>query len=69
MHEFASEVRDQVLQQMQDPEQAAERVYRGSFKRGSYDEVLEYCIDVNAYLKKIIHLDVCKSQTGSHRRQ
>ena len=53
VHEFASEVRDQVLQQMQDPEKAAERAYQSSFKRGNYDEVLEYCIDVNAYLKKL----------------
>ncbi|XP_062508948.1 uncharacterized protein LOC134185183 [Corticium candelabrum] len=53
VHEFASEVRDQVFQQMQDPEKAAERAYHSSFKRGKYDEVLEYCIDVNAYLKKL----------------
>ena len=69
VHEFASEVRDQGLQQMQDPEKAAERAYHSSFKRVNYDEVLEYCIDVNAYLKNIIHSDVCKSQTGSNRHK
>ena len=53
VHEFASDVRDQVFKQMQDPEKAAERAYYSSFKRGKYDEVLEYCIDVNAYLKKL----------------
>ncbi|XP_062510049.1 interferon-induced very large GTPase 1-like [Corticium candelabrum] len=70
VHEFASEVRDQVLQQMQDPEKAAERAYHSSFKRGNYDEVLEYCIDVNAYLKKLfIQMFANRKQIAIHTNE
>ncbi|XP_062519758.1 uncharacterized protein LOC134194805 [Corticium candelabrum] len=50
---FALEVRGQVHEEMPNPEKAAERAYNNSFRLGNYDEVLEYCIDVNAYLKKL----------------
>jgi hypothetical protein len=51
--EFTSKIRDQVLKEMPDPEKAAARAYNLSFERGNYREVLEYCVDVNSYLKKL----------------
>ena len=51
--EFTSKIRDQVLKKMPKPERAADRAYNTSFTRGNYKDVLEYCLDVNAYLKKL----------------
>ena len=51
--EFASEVSKKVSKEFPNPEKAAERAYYSSFKVNNYDGVLEYCIDVNAYLKKL----------------
>ena len=51
--EFTSNIRDQVLKEMPNPEKAADRAYNTSFARGNYRDVLEYCLDVNAYLKKL----------------
>ena len=61
--EFTSNVRDQVLKEMPNPESAADRAYNTSFVRGNYKDVLEYCIDVNAYLKKLF------TQTFDRHRQ
>ena len=51
--DFALEVRRQVYEEMPNPENATNRAYHSSFTVGNYEEVLEYCIDVNAYLKKL----------------
>ena len=51
--EFTSKVRNQILKEMPNPEKAATRAYNASFGRGNYKDVLEYCLDVNAYLKKL----------------
>ena len=51
--EFTSNIRDQVLKEMPNPEKAADRAYNTSFGRGNYKDVLEYCLNVNAYLKKL----------------
>ena len=53
VQEFASEVLGQVQQEMPNAEYATKRAYHSSFTVGNYDAVLEYCIDVNAYLKKL----------------
>ncbi|XP_062520015.1 interferon-induced very large GTPase 1-like [Corticium candelabrum] len=69
VQEFASYVRDQVQQEMKDPMEAAERAYHSSFILENYEEVLEYCIDVNAYLKKLFMetFESCKQKTIANR--
>jgi hypothetical protein len=54
--EFTSDIRNQVLKQIPNLEDAAARAYNYSFGRGNYKEVLEYCLDINAYLKKLFTL-------------
>ena len=51
--EFTSKIRDQVLKEMPNPEKGAHRAYNASFGTANYRDVLEYCLDVNAYLKKL----------------
>ena len=52
--EFASNVRDQVLKEVPNPEGAAEIAYETSFESPNCKDLLQYCLDVNAYLKKLI---------------
>eukprot|EP00927_Polykrikos_kofoidii_P046650 TRINITY_DN40817_c0_g1_i1.p1 TRINITY_DN40817_c0_g1~~TRINITY_DN40817_c0_g1_i1.p1 ORF type:complete len:1965 (-),score=341.65 TRINITY_DN40817_c0_g1_i1:114-6008(-) len=50
---LAAEVRCQVLQEMPDPQKSSERAYQRSFAARSWPDVLEYVIDMNAYLEKL----------------
>jgi hypothetical protein len=50
---FASEVRATVLAEMPDPAKAHERAFQQSFGARNWMDVLEYCLDVNAYLEKM----------------
>jgi len=50
---FAAEVRMTVLNEMPDPSTAGERAFQQSFQARNWEEVLEYCIDVNSYLEKL----------------
>jgi hypothetical protein len=59
---FAAEVRATVLAEMPDPAKAHERAFQQSFGARNWMEVLEYCLDVNAYLEKMF-------LTLFHRRQ
>jgi len=52
---FAADVRGQVLKDMPDASSAAERAYQHAFVERQWLEVLEYCYDVNAYVRKIFH--------------
>merc|ERR1712130_903900 len=49
----AADIRAQCLADMPDASGAAERAYQQSFVERNWDEVLEYVLDVNAYLHKI----------------
>eukprot|EP00927_Polykrikos_kofoidii_P042349 TRINITY_DN36231_c0_g1_i1.p1 TRINITY_DN36231_c0_g1~~TRINITY_DN36231_c0_g1_i1.p1 ORF type:complete len:1967 (-),score=360.22 TRINITY_DN36231_c0_g1_i1:270-5858(-) len=49
----AADIRAQCLADMPDASGAAERAYQQSFVERNWTEVLEYVIDVNAYLHKI----------------
>ena len=51
--DFTMNIRTQVRKEMPNAEGAAARAYNASFERGNYRDVLEYCLDVNAYLKKL----------------
>ena len=59
---FAAEVRATVLSEMPDPAKAHERAFQQSFGARNWMDVLEYCLDVNAYLEKMF-------LTLFHRRQ
>lgn len=59
---FAAEVRATVLAEMPDPAKAHERAFQQSFGARNWMDVLEYCLDVNAYLEKMF-------LTLFHRRQ
>ncbi|NDG72654.1 MAG: hypothetical protein EBY32_15430, partial [Proteobacteria bacterium] len=50
---FAAEVRSTVLDEMPDTAKAHERAFQQSFGARNWMEVLEYCLDVNAYLEKL----------------
>ena len=50
---FAAEVRSTVLDEMPDTAKAHERAFQQSFGARNWIEVLEYCLDVNAYLEKL----------------
>lgn len=49
----AAEIRAQCLADLPDASGAAERAYQQAFVERNWDEVLEYVLDVNAYLHKI----------------
>ena len=49
----ASEVREAVLKEMPDPSTAMQRAFAHSFLARSWEDVLEYSLDVNAYLEKL----------------
>eukprot|EP00439_Symbiodinium_sp_Y106_P010108 s7724_g1.t1 len=49
----AADIRAQCLHDMPDASGAAERAYQQAFVERNWEEVLEYVLDVNAYLKKI----------------
>jgi len=51
--QLAAEVRNQVLQEMPDPRKSSERAFQRSFVARNWNDVLEYCIDQNAYLEKL----------------
>ena len=59
---FAAEVRATVLSEMPDPAKAHERAFQQSFGARNWMDVIEYCLDVNAYLEKMF-------LTLFHRRQ
>ena len=50
---FASGVREKVLQDLPDASHAHERAFAQSFAGRDWMNVLEYCLDVNAFLEKI----------------
>merc|ERR1719221_1557132 len=49
----AADIRAQCLADMPDASGAAERAYQQSFVERNWEDVIEYVIDVNAYLHKI----------------
>lgn len=49
----AADVRAQCLADMPDASTAAERAYQQAFVERNWDQVMEYVVDVNAYLRKI----------------
>jgi len=51
--QLAADVRSQVLQEMPDPNRSTERAFQLSFVARSWPDVLEYVLDMNAYLEKI----------------
>uniref|UniRef100_A0A6U6K0G9 VLIG-type G domain-containing protein n=1 Tax=Zooxanthella nutricula TaxID=1333877 RepID=A0A6U6K0G9_9DINO len=51
--QLAANVRSQVLQEMPDPQKSAERAFQQSFAAHSWQDVLEYVLDMNAYLEKL----------------
>lgn len=51
--QLAADVRSQVLQEMPDPQKSAERSFQQSFAAHSWPDVLEYVLDMNAYLEKL----------------
>ena len=53
---FAAEVRSIVLTEMPDTAKAHERAFQQSFGARNWQDVLEYCLDVNAYLEKLFLL-------------
>jgi hypothetical protein len=59
---FSADVRATVLSEMPDPAKAHERAFQQSFGARNWMDVLEYCLDVNAYLEKMF-------LTLFHRRQ
>ncbi|CAD7949751.1 unnamed protein product [Amoebophrya sp. A120] len=50
---LSAEIRESVLADMPDPAKAYERAYQQSFGARNYQEVLEYVLDVNAYVEKL----------------
>jgi len=50
---LAAEVRSQVLQEMPDPQKSSERAFQLSFGAQNWPDVLEYVLDMNAYLEKV----------------
>eukprot|EP00392_Amoebophrya_sp_AT5.2_P003662 g3667.t1 len=50
---LCAEIRETVLSDMPDPAKAYERAYQQSFGARNYQEVLEYVLDVNAYVEKL----------------
>lgn len=50
---LAAEVRNQVLLEMPDPQKSSERAWQLSFAAHDWSAVLEYVLDMNAYLEKI----------------
>merc|ERR1719265_343737 len=50
---LAAEVRSQVLQEMPDPQKSSERAFQQSFGAQNWPDVLEYVLDMNAYLEKV----------------
>lgn len=51
--QLAADVRSQVLQEMPDPQKSSERAFQQSFAARSWVDVLEYVLDMNAYLEKL----------------
>merc|ERR1719291_1029357 len=49
----AADIRAQCLADMPDASGAAERAFQQAFVERNWDDVLEYVLDVNAYLHKI----------------
>merc|ERR1712129_261880 len=49
----AADIRAQCLADMPDAGGAAERAYQQAFVERNWEEVIEYVLDVNAYLRKI----------------
>lgn len=49
----AADIRSQCLADMPDASGAAERAYQQAFVERNWDDVIEYVLDVNAYLHKI----------------
>jgi hypothetical protein len=50
---LAAEVRSQVLQEMPDPQKSSERAFQNSFGAQNWPDVLEYVLDMKAYLEKV----------------
>lgn len=50
---LAADVRNQVLQEMPDPQKSSERAFQMSFASRNWADVLEYVIDMNSYLEKL----------------
>jgi hypothetical protein len=50
---LTAEVRSQVLQEMPDPQKSSERAFQLSFGAQNWPDVLEYVLDMNAYLEKV----------------
>jgi len=51
--QLAADVRSQVLQEMPDPQRSSERAFQMSFGARSWPDVLEYVLDMNAFLEKL----------------
>mmetsp|Transcript_110393 Transcript_110393/g.344127 ORF Transcript_110393/g.344127 Transcript_110393/m.344127 type:complete len:371 (+) Transcript_110393:139-1251(+) len=51
--QLAADVRSQVLSEMPDPQKSSERAFQLSFVARSWVDVLEYVLDMNAYLEKM----------------
>merc|ERR550532_466430 len=51
--QLAADVRSQVLHEMPDPQKSSERAFQLSFVARSWVDVLEYVLDMNAYLEKM----------------
>jgi len=51
--QLAADVRNQVLQEMPDPQKSSERAFQVSFVARKWPDVLEYVLDTSSYLEKI----------------
>lgn len=65
----AADIRAQCLADMPDAASAAERAYQQSFVERNWPEVLEYVLDVNAYLHKLFHNFFDERQVAISRAQ
>eukprot|EP00929_Paragymnodinium_shiwhaense_P086744 TRINITY_DN47195_c0_g1_i2.p1 TRINITY_DN47195_c0_g1~~TRINITY_DN47195_c0_g1_i2.p1 ORF type:complete len:1807 (+),score=412.93 TRINITY_DN47195_c0_g1_i2:393-5813(+) len=66
--QLAADVRSQVLQEMPDPQKSSERAFQRSFAARNWRDVLEYVIDMNAYLEKL-YLTVFHQKKRAHVEQ
>jgi len=62
---LAVDVRSQVLREMPDPQKSSERAFQNSFVACNWPDVLEYVLDMNAYLEKMF-LTLFHQCKGSH---
>lgn len=49
---LAADVRNQVLQEMPNPQKSSDRAFQQSFTAKNWQDILEYVLDENAYLEK-----------------